>query len=154
MRGRILWLIAGVLVVVGVVWLIPWLALSSANVEAPQVQGSKDQPEQEIAQDQPEQETAKEQPKDEEAPKDAPLKEEGASNNLPSTSPPTQSSSLPSAPPSPPTQSSSLPPAPPYPPKVEEAPKSVPSLNSYWDYEPDPYVDSTTYFAFTVWRRR
>ena len=81
MRGRILWLLVGTLAVVGLVWSMPWLALSSGGVDAPKVEASKDQPEQDPTKDQPEQaatneqpeqETTKDQPEDEKALQDTP----------------------------------------------------------------------------------
>jgi len=144
MRGRILWLLVGTLAVVGLVWSMPWLALSSGEVDAPKVEASKDQPEQdptkaeaeqaatneqpeqETTKDQPEQETTKDQPEDEKALQDTPpSKEEGVSNNLPPPS-------------SPPAQFS--------PTMVEEVPQNFLSPNddwyyddpNYWYYEPEP----------------
>ena len=90
MRGRILWLLVGTLAVVGLVWSMPWLALSSGEVDAPKVEASKDQPEQDPTKDQPEQaatnekleqettkdqseqETSKDQPEDEKDLQDIP----------------------------------------------------------------------------------
>ncbi len=130
MRGRILWLLVGTLVVVGLVWSMPWLALSSGEVDAPEVEASKNQPEQDSTKDQaeqaatndqPEQETMKDQPEDEKALEDTPpSKEEGVSNNLPPPSP------LP-----PPVQPST--------PRVEEVPQNFLSPNDYWYYDNPDY---------------
>lgn len=125
-RARISRPVIAILVVIGLIWLIPWLTLSS-TVNSSRVEASKDQPEQAGTNDQAEQETISDQPKDEEALKDTPPpKEEGVSNNL-LPSPPIQ-------PPSSPAQPSLPSPPPLSPPKVEEVPKSVLSSNAYWDY--------------------
>ncbi|MDQ3834920.1 MAG: hypothetical protein M3315_15145 [Actinomycetota bacterium] len=128
-RARIWRLVIGSLVIIGLIWLVPWLTLSSP-VDTPKVETSKDQPEQAAINDQPEQETISAQARDEKAPKDTPPpKEEGASDNLLPSSPLSQPpSSPPPAQPSLPSLPSSSPP------KGEEVPKSVFSSNDYWDY--------------------
>jgi hypothetical protein len=138
-RARLLWLGTGILVIVGLVWLIPWLWLSSENVEdVPKVETSRDQPEQASMEDQPqqaatsnqlEQDTTKDQPKDEKNLENTPPEKEGISNNLPSPSPPLVQ------PPSP-TQSPPSFTLPPSSPKEEEVPKTFLPPNSYRDYDP------------------
>src|SRR5215217_4318937 len=131
--GRLLWLGTVILIVMGLVWLIPWLPLSSENVEdVPKAEFSKDQPEQASAEDQPEQlatshqpelDTTKDQPKDEKSLENATPEKEEISNNLASPSPPVQ-------PPSPPTQSPPSFTPPPPSPKEEEVPKNFLPPNS------------------------
>lgn len=148
MRGRALRLVIGVLVVMGLIWLMPWSTLSSVDVDEPEVdtsEGSEDLPEQAAIDEQPEQESAEDRPQDENAPQeDAPPpeeEEEGASNNppppsSPSVRPPSSSTAQPSLPP----------PSPPSPPRVEEVSENVLSPSDYrdydyWDYEPSDYWD-------------
>ncbi len=132
MGGRILPLVVGVLVVMGLIWLMPWSTLSSAPVDEPKADALEDRPDQKAVEiEQPEQETAKARSKDENAPEATPLpKEERASNNpLPPSSPP--------PPPPPPPAQASLP-SPPLPsPKVEEISNSFLYSSNYWDYESD-----------------
>src|SRR5919206_1787488 len=97
MRSRILWPVIVILVVAGLIWFIPWLALSSMGVDAPEVETSKDQPEQADITDQPKDEKALENT--------LPSKEEGISNNSPLPPPPLP----PPPPPPPPAQASSFP---------------------------------------------
>jgi hypothetical protein len=144
-RSRVLWLVISILVVaIGLIWLIPWLTLSSMNAEAPKVDVSTDQPEQGASKDQPEDEIALED--------SPPPMEEEVSNNLPPPSPPPAQAPAPppvqaSAPP--PAQTPSLPSTPaPSPPRVEEVPKNFLPPNGYWDYRanywdygPDDYWD-------------
>ena len=121
-HGPILRLVIGVLVVIGLLWLIPWQVLSSVDVgeepkvetvealrviqavEAPEVvEASKDQPEQKT--------TEEDQPKAATPPPAQP----------PSSSPPR--------------------PAPPAAPRVEEVPQNFlpPPNDYYWDYGPWDY---------------
>ena len=97
-RGRVLWPVVGTLILVGLVWFIPWQAISSVGVgdtlrsEAAEDQIEQghvvDQTEQPDEQDQPEQEDISEQPVREADVEGTPLKEEEPQNNLPSPSPP------------------------------------------------------------------
>lgn len=132
MRGRVLLLVLGILVVIGLIWLMPWLTLSSVDLDEPEVGTSKERAEQASTSDQPEQETAADQPEDENAVEEAELpKQEAVSDNTPPPSPPVQpSSSLPVQAPLP-----SLPP--PSLPRVEEAPKTVLPPTDYWSYGSD-----------------
>src|SRR5829696_62584 len=162
-RGRLLWLGTGILVVLGLVWLIPWLSLFSENVEdVPKAEFSKDQPEQASVEDQPkqpatshqpEQDTTKDQPKDEKRLENAPPEKEEIPNNLPSPSPP------PVQPPSPPTQSPPSFTPPPSSPKEEEVTKNFLPPNSYrnywpdyyWDYDPDYWDYDPGYWDYYPW---
>jgi hypothetical protein len=63
-RGRILWLLIGTLILVGLVWFIPWQTLSPVDVEdtLKSEASVKDQPGQASVEDQPEQADTQEQP--------------------------------------------------------------------------------------------
>jgi hypothetical protein len=121
-RARALWLIAGPLVIIGLIWLIPSLTFSPVDVEdVPKVDASKSQPEQTATEDQPE---------EEQTPNYSPApKEEVVPDEPPAPPPQVQAS---------PTQSSSLPASipPPAPTIVERTPNSFPPPNNYWNYGP------------------
>src|SRR5918995_1794495 len=104
-RGRILWLFVGTIILVGLVWFIPWQTLSSLGIQDTlKSETSKDQPEQSPVEDQPdqtptedkpeqpdtegqpEQRGTSDQPRNEVALEATPPKEEGEPNNLPSPS--------------------------------------------------------------------
>ncbi len=153
-RGRILpMVVVGALVLVGLIWLAPGLALFSVDVDAPedpkdqteQAPAEDQQPEQASTNDQPEQETIRDQPEDEKAPKDTPPppKVEGASDNLPAPSPPPAAQ--------PPSSPAPLSP----PPGVEEVPKDYLYSNSYWDYYYEPSYDwdyyEPSYYYWGYW---
>jgi hypothetical protein len=151
LSSHILWPVIGIVVVVALIWFMPWSALSSVDAEdASKVEISKDQPEQAFTKDPPElvamndqpeqQESAEDQPEVEDTPKDNPPKQEGISNKLLSSSPLPAQPSLPS------------PPAP-SPPRVEEVPKSYLPPDDYWYYEPDysNYESDYWYYESDYW---
>src|SRR5919112_3685048 len=126
-RGLISGLLVGTLLVVGLAWFMPWQTLSLAGVQDMlRLEASKDQPEQAPAEDeqafaedepeqpdtqeQPEQAGTSDQPTNEATPKGTPTNGEGATNNLPS--------------PSPPAVQLSPPPQTPSTPRLEEAPQN------------------------------
>src|SRR5215207_3608057 len=127
-RGLISGLLVGTLLVVGLAWFMPWQTLSLAGVQDMlRLEASKDQPEQALAEDEPEQPDTQEQPEqagtsdqptNEATPKGAPTNGEGATNNLPS--------------PSPPAVQLSPPPQTPSTPRLEEAPQNSIYPNDYW----------------------
>jgi hypothetical protein len=136
LRSHILWPVIGVLVVAGLIWFMPWSALSSVVVgDTPEIEASKDEPEEASTEDQPEQaatedhpeqeEIAEDPPKDEEVSVDTPSppQEQGSSNNLLSPSPLPAQPSLPSPPP-------------PSPLIEEEVPENFLPPDDYWYYEP------------------
>ena len=151
--GRILWLVAGSLIVVGLVWSVPWSTLSSVDLDyAPKSEASQDQPEQASAEDQPEQadnegstedqpeqESTGEQSEEEKAPEATPSKEEGASSDLSSSS----SSSSPSAQVSPPPQ------APSPTPRVQQVQMASLLPNDYWYPEPDYRYSEPDYWDYS-----
>lgn len=124
-RTRTLWLIAGLLVVLGLIWLIAGLAFSPENVEdTPKVDASKDQAERTVTEA---------QPKEEQTLNDSPVpKEEVVPDEPSSPSPPAQPSP-------PPTQPSSLPTPipPPAPTIVGRTPNNFLLPNDYWNYGPN-----------------
>ena len=161
MGRRILWPGIGILVILGLIWLIPWLTLSSVDVEdAAKVEASKDQLKQAAREDQPEQETKRDQLIDEQALEGgstSPPKEIGISSN---SQPPSASTQL-----SPPVAQTSPAPSPPPPSpfKVEEVPKNLlaPSDYSYYDpsyydpgysyYNPNDYDQGSRYYEPVYW---
>lgn len=61
-RGRVLWPVVGTLILVGLVWLIPWQAISSVGVgDTLRSEAAEDQSEQGPVVDQPEQSSAEDQ---------------------------------------------------------------------------------------------
>jgi hypothetical protein len=142
-RGLISGLLVGTLLVVGLAWFMPWQTLSLAGVQDMlRLEASKDQPEQAPAEDeqapaedeqapaedepeqpnpqeQPEQAGTSDQPTNEATLEGAPPNGEGATNNLPSPSPPAAVQI------SPPPQSPSTP-------RAEEAPQNSIYPNDYW----------------------
>jgi hypothetical protein len=150
MHGRTLRLAIGTLVVLGVIWLMPWPTLSSGAVDEPKVDLSEDRLDQTGTNEQPEQDISRDQP--EVAPEDTPAPEEerALSNPLPPSSPadqpaspPPAQASLPSPPPPPPPARASLPSSPPPPPPREEIPNEslfpndYRGYDDYWDYNWD-----------------
>ena len=139
-RGRILWLLIGTLILVGLVWFIPWQTLSPVDVEdALKSEASvKDQPDQASVEDQPGQEQPEQggtsdKPRNEATLERTPPKEEGASNNLPS-------SSLPPA-----AELSPLPQAPSTA-GVKEVPRDSLAPNDYWYAEPGSWYVEPNYW--------
>src|SRR5829696_2172606 len=156
-RGRIFWLLAGTLMLIGLLWFIPWQTLSSVEIQdtlksvaltdqpeqapvedQPEQADTQDQPEQAVAEDQPEQADTQDQPeqgsasdlpRNEAALEGTPPREERASNVPVSPSPAAQLS------PPPPPQTPSTPGA-------EEVPRNFLSPNDYWY----PESGSTTYW--------
>src|ERR671913_240076 len=132
-RGRILWLLVGTLMLVGLLWFIPWQTLSSVEIpdtlrsvaskDQPEQAPVEDQPEQADTQDQPEQGSTSDLPRNEAALEGTPPKEERASN-VPVS-------------PSPPAAQLSPPPQAPSTPGVEEVPWNFLSPNDYWYPESD-----------------
>jgi hypothetical protein len=131
-RGRILWLVVGTLMLVGLFWFIPWQTLSSVEIpdtlksvaskDQPEQAPVEDQPEQADMQDQPEQESKSDLPRNDAALEGTPPKEERASNVPVSPSPAAQLSPPPQAPSTP---------------GVEEVPRNFLSPNDYWYPESD-----------------
>src|SRR5918994_397296 len=130
--GRILWLVVGTLMLVGLFWFIPWQTLSSVEIldtlksvaskDQPEQAPVEDQPEQADMQDQPEQESKSDLPRNDAALEGTPPKEERASNVPVSPSPAAQLSPPPQAPSTP---------------GVEEVPRNFLSPNNYWYPESD-----------------
>jgi hypothetical protein len=132
--------VLGGLIVVGLVWSVPWPTLLSLNLDdAPSSEALQNQPEQASAEDQPEQANNEgstgdhpdqgstgEQSKEEKAPQVTPSKEEVASNDLQASS----SSS-------PPAQVSLPPQAPSPTPSMQQVQMTSPSPNDYWYPESD-----------------
>ncbi len=158
MGGRILWPVIGILVLLGLIWLIPWLALSSVDVEdAAQVEASKDQPEQDstkdrleqaASEDQAEQEIKKDQPKDEHALDGTPppTEEKAVSSSSLSSSASGQLS-VPAQPSPPVAQTPSVPsPPPPSPARVEEVPKTYLAPSEYSYYDPNYFNPGYSYY--------
>jgi cytoskeletal protein RodZ len=133
--GRLPGLLIGTLLLVGLVWFIPWQTLSLVGVqdmlksEASQDQPkqtpaedeqapAEDEPKQPDTQDQSEQAGTSDQPTNEATLVEAPPNGEGATNNLPS--------------PSPPAVQLSPPPQTPSTPRLEEAPQNSIYPNDYW----------------------
>ena len=152
-RGRILWLFVGTIILVGLVWFIPWQTLSSVGIQdtlksetskdQPEQCPVEDQPEQPDTEGQPEQRGTSDQPRNEAALEGTPPKEEGAPNNLPSPSlpPPAQLSPPPQAP------------SPTSTPGVEEVPRNSLSPNDYWYSEqgywyPDYWYSEAGYWDY------
>ena len=150
-RGRIIGLLVVTLIVVGLVWFIPWQTLSLVGVQDMLIlEASNDQPEQAPAedeqapaedeqasaddalkqpdtQDQPEQAGTSNQPTNEATLEGARPNAEGATNNLP--------------PPSPPAVQVSPPPQTPSTSRLVEPPQSARYPNDYW-YSGADYWDS------------
>jgi cytoskeletal protein RodZ len=160
-RGRILWLLIGTLILVGLVWFIPWQTLLPVDVEdtlkseasvkdqpghasvedQPGQAPAEDQPEQADTQDQPEQGSTSDLPRNEAALEGTPPKEERASN-VPVS-------------PSPPAAQFSPPPQAPSTPGVEEVPWNFLSPNDYWYPESDSndywYPEPGDYEDYYYW---
>ena len=152
-RGRILWLLIGTLILVGLVWFIPWQTLSPVDVEdtlkseasvkdqpgqasvedQPGQAPAEDQPEQAGTQEQPEQGGISGQPRNEAALERTPPKEEGAPNNLPSPSLPTAGQRSP-------------PPQAPATARVKEVPPDSLASNDYWYAEPSYWYVEPNYW--------
>ena len=152
-RGRILWLLIGTLILVGLVWFIPWQTLSPVDVEdtlkseasvkdqpgqasvedQPGQAPAEDQPEQADTQEQPEQGGISGQPRNEAALERTPPKEEGAPNNLPSPSLPTAAQLSP-------------PPQAPATARVKEVPPDSLASNDYWYAEPSYWYVEPNYW--------
>jgi cytoskeletal protein RodZ len=150
-RGRILWLLVGTLMLVGLLWFIPWQTLSSVEIpdtlrsvaskDQPEQAPVEDQPEQADTQDQPEQGSTSDLPRNEAALEGTPPKEERASN-VPVS-------------PSPPAAQLSPPPQAPSTPGVEEVPRNFLSPNDYWYPESDSndywYPEPGDYEDYYYW---
>jgi hypothetical protein len=150
MHGRTLRLAIGTLVVLGVIWLMPWPTLSSGAVDEPKVDLYEDRLDQTGTNEQPEQEISRDQPEDVPGDTPPPEEERALSNVLPPSSPADQPASPPPAqaslpsppppPPPPPPAQASLPSPPPPPPSREEIPNEslfpddYRSYDDYWDY--------------------
>ena len=148
--GRILWLVVGGLMVVGLVWSVPWPTLSWVDLDdAPKSDASQNQPEQASAEDQPEQDdnegstedrpeqgSTGEQSKEEKAPEATHFKEEVASNDLSSSS-------------TPPAQVSPPPQAPSPTPRVQQVQMTSLSPNDYWYPEPDYRYSEPGYWDYS-----
>src|SRR5215204_6402539 len=135
-RGRIFWLLAGTLMLIGLLWFIPWQTLSSVEIQDTlKSVALEDQPEQAPTQDQPEQGSASDLPRNEAALEGNPPKEERASNVPVSPSPAAQLS------PPPPPQTPSTP-------GVEEVPRNFLSPNDYWYTEPDYWYSGAGYWDY------
>lgn len=143
-RGRILWLLIGTLILVGLVWFIPWQMLLPVDVEdtlkseasvkdQPGHASVEDQPEQADTQEQPEQGGTSDQPRNDAALERTPPKEEGAPNNLPSPSLPTAAQR------SPPPQAPSTA-------RVKEVPQDSLAPNDYWYAEPSYWYVEPNYW--------
>ena len=150
-RGRIFWLLVGTLMLVGLLWFIPWQTLSSVEIsdtlksvaskDQPEQAPVEDQPEQADTQDQPEQGSTSDLPRNEAALEGTPPKEERASN-VPVS-------------PSPPAAQLSPPPQAPSTPGVEEVPRNFLSPNDYWYPESDSndywYPEPEDYGDYYYW---
>jgi septal ring-binding cell division protein DamX len=146
-RGRVLWPVVCTLILVGLMWFIPWQSLSSVGIldtlrsEAAEDQSeqapledqteqasAEDQTEQPDEQDQPEQEDTSEQSVREADVEGTPLKEEEPQNILTSPSPPATATA----------QAVQLsPPQTPSTPRIREVPQDFSYSNDYWYAEPD-----------------
>ncbi len=155
-RGRVLWPVVGTLILVGLVWLIPWQSLSSVGIldtlrsEAAEDQSeqgpvvdqteqasAEDQTEQPDEQDQPEQENISEQPVREADVKGTPLKEEEPQNNLTSPSPPATAQAVQLSPPQNPST-----------PRIREVPQDSRYSNNYWYAEPAYWYPEPDYWDY------
>jgi hypothetical protein len=140
-RGRVFWLVVGTLIIVGLVWFIPWQLLSPVGIldtlkseatkdqseqapveDQPEQAIAEDQPEQPDTQDEPEQEDINNQPVTEAALEGIPPNEVDAPNSLPSSSP---SAAAQAAQLSPPAQAPSTP-------GMREVPQPSIYTNDYW----------------------
>ena len=164
-RGRVLWPVVGTLILVGLMWLIPWQSLSSVGIldtlrseaaedlseQAPLEDQTEqasaedqaeqapveDQPEQTDTQDQPEQASISEQPVREADVEGTPLKEEEPQNNLTSPSPPATAQAVQLSPPQTPST-----------PRIREVPQDFSYSNDYWYAEPDYWDPEPDYWDY------
>jgi hypothetical protein len=141
-RGRIPGLLVGTLLLVGLVWFIPWQTLSLVSIQDMlKSEASKDQPEQAPAEDEPKQQDTQDQseqvgtsdqPTNEAILEGAPPSGEVATDSLPSPSPPAAQLS-----PSPQVPST---------PGLEGAPQNFVYPNGYWYSEPAYYYSGAGYW--------
>jgi cytoskeletal protein RodZ len=168
-RGRILWLLVGTLMLVGLLWFIPWQTLSSVEIpDTLRSVASKDQPEQAPVEDQPEQAPVEDQPEQapvEDQPEQADTQdqpEQGSTSDLPrneaaleGTPPKEERASNVPVSPSPPAAQLSPPPQAPSTPGVEEVPRNFLSPNDYWYPESDSndywYPEPGDYGDYYYW---